>query len=243
MKSAGAEGVKETAMRGEGFDWRAFDAYLFDIDGTLLISRDAVHHEAFMSAMRRNYGRHVGLDGVPVQGSTDPLILLNALRRAGICESDARSVLATAMEEMCAEVEAREHELRPELCRAVPELLAQLSASGKLLGVSSGNIERIGWAKLRAAGIHDYFSFGSFSDRNETRAEIFRWGAGEARRRLGERARICFIGDTPADVEAARECGHAVIAVATGIFSVAELAEGNPQMCIPGCHCLCGSEQ
>lgn len=221
-----------------GFNWREFDAYLFDIDGTLLNSRDAVHYEAFLIAMRELYGRAIGLEGVPVQGSTDPIILLKALEQAGISETDGRAVLAEAVSRMCSEVEARSDELRPELCGAVTKLLAELKASGKLMGLATGNVERIGWAKLKAAEIDKYFSFGSFSDRNETRTEIFRWGAEEARRRLGQAARVCFVGDTPADVAAAKACGFPVIAVATGIFSLEELAKGDPEMCIPGCETL-----
>jgi phosphoglycolate phosphatase-like HAD superfamily hydrolase len=233
-----ADGFAGAANLPRGFDWRSFDAYLFDIDGTLLNSRDGVHYEAFLTAMRELYGRAVGLEGVPVQGSTDPIILLKALQQAGITEAEGRAVLEAAMERMSAEVEARSHELRPELCQSVPRLLAELKATGKLMGVTSGNVERIGWAKLKAAGINEYFSFGSFSDRNETRTEIFRWGAAEARRRLGEHATLCFVGDTPADVDAAKVCGFPVIAVATGIFSLLELAKGEPEMCIPGCETL-----
>lgn len=225
----------------KGFDWRAFDAYLFDIDGTLLNSQDAVHYEAFLTAMREHYGRAIGLEGVPVQGSTDPIILLRALEQAGVSEEDGRAALDAAMARMCMEVEARLDELRPKLCGAVQKLLEELKSAGKLMGVTSGNVERIGWAKLKAAGIDEYFSFGSFSDRNETRTEIFRWGATEARRRLGERARVCFVGDTPADIAAAKACGYPVIAVATGIFSQMELAEGEPEMCIPGCETLWSS--
>lgn len=233
-----ADGCKGNAALPRGFNWRAFDAYLFDIDGTLLNSRDGVHYEAFLIAMRELYGRAVGLEGVAVHGSTDPLILLAALEQSGICEAQGRGALDAAMARMCTEVEARAEELRPELCGAVPELLAELKSAGKLLGVTSGNVERIGWAKLKAAGIGEYFSFGSFSDRNETRTEIFRWGAEEARRRLGDSASVCFMGDTPADVAAAKACGFPVIAVATGIFSLEELAKGGPEMCIPGCESL-----
>ncbi len=233
-----ADGFTGNAALPRGFNWRGFDAYLFDIDGTLLNSRDAVHYEAFLIAMRELYGRAVGLEGVAVHGSTDPIILLAALEQSGICEAEGRAALTAAMARMCAEVEARAEELRPELCGAVPKLLAELKSQGKLLGVTSGNVERIGWAKLKAAGIGEYFSFGSFSDRNETRTEIFRWGAEEARRRLGGEARVCFVGDTPADVAAAKACGFPVIAVATGIFSQVELAKGEPEMCIPDCEAL-----
>lgn len=233
-----ADGFERGAELPGRFDWRAFDAYLFDIDGTLLNSQDAVHYEAFLIAMRELYGCAVRLEGVPVHGSTDPIILLRALEQAGVCEAEGRAALDAAMARMCTEVEARSHELRPELCGAVTKLLAELKSEGKLLGVTSGNVERIGWAKLKAAGIDEYFSFGSFSDRNETRTEIFRWGAVEVRRRLGAGAKVCFVGDTPADVAAAKACGFPVIAVATGIFSVVELVKGQPEMCIPDCESL-----
>jgi phosphoglycolate phosphatase-like HAD superfamily hydrolase len=221
-----------------GFDWRAFDAYLFDIDGTLLNSRDGVHYEAFLIAMRELYGRPVGLEGVPLHGSTDPIILLRALEQAGVGEAEGRAALDAAMARMCTEVEAHSDDLRPQLCGAVTKLLRELKSRGKLLAVTSGNVERIGWAKLKAAGIEEYFSFGSFSDRNETRTEIFRWGATEARRRLGERAKVCFVGDTPADIASAKACGDPVIAVATGMFSLTELAKSEPEMCIPDCETL-----
>jgi len=232
-----ADGFAGNSGLPRGFNWRAFDAYLFDIDGTLLNSRDPVHYEAFLIAMRELSGRAVSLDGITLHGSTDPLILLAALERAGIAEADARPALPAALDRMCALVETRSAELRPELCPAVLRLLSELKEEGKFLGVTSGNLERIGWAKLKAAGIADFFSFGSFSDRNESRTEVFRWGAEQARQLCGS-ARICFLGDTPADVAAAKACGFPVIAVATGIHSLLELARSEPEMCIPACETL-----
>ena len=235
------------------FQWREFDAYLFDIDGTLLNSRDAVHYDAFLSALRHLSGRALNLQGVTVQGSTDPIILLDALLLAGLAEAEVRAALPSALARMAAEVEARTAELRPELCPAVPQLLAELQAAGKVLGVSSGNLESIGWAKLRAAGIAEYFSFGSFSDRNDRREAIFRWGAEQAQRLctgapsapavsvMGQSgARVCFVGDTPADIAAAKACSFPIVAVATGIYSVVELACGSPELCIPACEILLG---
>ena len=115
-----AEGFAGNSGLPRGFDWRAFDAYLFDIDGTLLNSRDPVHYEAFLIAMREFYGRAVSLEGVTLHGSTDPLILL---RRPGAGRNLARQTHAphwpAALARMCSEVEARSEELRPELCPAV----------------------------------------------------------------------------------------------------------------------------
>ncbi|HEX8927090.1 MAG TPA: HAD family hydrolase [Terriglobales bacterium] len=217
---------------GNNFNWRDFDAYLFDIDGTLLNSRDAVHYHAFHHAVHHIFGCENRIEEVQVQGSTDILIMRDVTRLAGISEEDFRSKLPQLIDEICAEVDRNQREMRPELCPSIRELLRQLHAAGKLLGVTSGNLEPIGWAKLRAAGVRDYFHFGSFSDRNETREEIFRWGASKVRETLGPNARLCFVGDTPADVLAAKAVGEPIVAVATGIFSVEELVEHEPELCL-----------
>ena len=229
---------REPVQPGEAFDWRAFDAYLFDIDGTLLNSRDRVHYEAFLNAMQAMYGRPIPLEGITLHGSTDPLILLEAMVRSGISPAAGRAALPEAVERMCDEVDARASELRPELCQDVARLLDELDSARKLMALASGNVERIGWAKVRAAGIHQYFRFGSFAGERETRTEIFRWGANEARRLLGADARVCCVGDTPADVQAAPACQLPVIAVATGIFTSEQLCRELPELCIPACEVL-----
>jgi phosphoglycolate phosphatase-like HAD superfamily hydrolase len=56
-----------------------------------------------------------------------------------------------------------------------------------------------------------------------------------AQQRLGSTARVCFVGDTPFDIQAAREVGAPVVAVATGIFSFDELKAGSPDVCVAQC--------
>jgi phosphoglycolate phosphatase len=51
--------------------WDEFDAYLFDIDGTLINCRDAVHYFAFCESLTRIAGRPMNLDGVVAHGNTD----------------------------------------------------------------------------------------------------------------------------------------------------------------------------
>jgi phosphoglycolate phosphatase-like HAD superfamily hydrolase len=123
--------------------------------------------------------------------------------------------------------------MRPQLCPSIVPVLEILRGSGKLLGVASGNLERIGWLKLEAAGLRPYFSFGSFSDQNELREDIFRHGMAEVQRRLGPGATVYVVGDTPADVRAAKAVGIPVIALATGTFLLAQLLELAPDACFP----------
>ncbi len=219
----------------EGFRWREADAYLFDIDGTLLNTVDGTHYHAFHHAVRDIYGVDSSIDGVPVHGNTDIGILRAVLRREGVSDAVFQEKLPAALAHMCSEVTENAGSIRTCLCPSIRELLESLRAAGKLMGVVSGNLEPIGWAKLESAGLRDFFPFGSFSDKNEQRADIFRHGMQEAWRRLGRKGSVCIVGDTPADIFAAQAAGAAVIAVATGIFSAADLSRLNPDLCVACC--------
>src|SRR5205823_2596405 len=135
-------------------------------------------------------------------------------------------------------VERNRHQVRSEVCPGVAQLLKQLSSRKKLLGVASGNLERIGWIKVEAAGLRDYFSFGAFSDGHETRQDIFADAISRVRNVLGIDATVCFVGDTPHDISAAHALGAPLIAVATGIYSATELAKSDPDLCLDTCNDL-----
>jgi phosphoglycolate phosphatase-like HAD superfamily hydrolase len=109
-----------------------------------------------------------------------------------------------------------------------------------LLGVASGNLESVGWHKIEAARLRQFFSFGFYSDRCETRAGIFQRAVECVWQTLGPEARTCFIGDTPADVRAAREIGALIVAVASGTFRLEELKACGPDLCVMGCEELLG---
>jgi phosphoglycolate phosphatase len=217
-----------------GFDWRAADAYLFDIDGTLLNSRDAVHYHAFHRAVEQIFGLDFRIDGVPVHGNTDVGILRAYLEIANVPEATWRPRLDEVIELMSSDVERGAKDLRPEVCPAVLELLQQLSSVGKLLGVASGNLERVGWAKLRACSLRDFFQFGAFSGHLEKRDHVIADGIRKARA-IRVNARVYVVGDTPADIHSAHVNGIAAIAVATGIYKFDELLAHAPEMCISGC--------
>jgi len=235
--------------------WDGFDAYLFDIDGTLLNCRDTVHYNAFHSALRQAWNCQHKIDGLPLHGNTDIGILRAAATAGGVTEEEFRRRLPQALAILRDEVERHADSFRPELCPSITALLEHLHGNGKLLGVTSGAIEPVGWGKLRAAGLARYFSLGSFSADtaavsgaaahaddlkgcNETRAGIFRHGIKQARCRLGEHATVCFVGDTPADIAAAKSLETPILAVATGIYDVETLHGQGPDLCLPCCDWL-----
>jgi len=227
--------LRKQALKSNGFRWMNADAYLFDIDGTLLISRDRVHRNALHQAMREAYGVDTTIDGIAYHGKTDLGILRMALDRVGVSSHRFEANLPAALEVICREVSANANRITTTVCGAIPQVLDQLKAAGKLLALASGNLESVGWLKVEAAGLREFFSFGCFSDHQESRADIFRQGVAEVQRRLGEAAQVCFIGDTPEDIKAARFANSKIVAVCTGIFTADELASHEPDVCVASC--------
>src|SRR5436305_2376466 len=129
------------------------DAYFFDINGTLMVSRDLVHCHAMHQAMLEVYGLDANFDRIPYHGKTDVAILRMALTRRGISETTFADKLAAALGVVRREVSANLAGLKPDVCASVPKLLAEIRELDKLLGVASGNLESVGWHKLAAASI------------------------------------------------------------------------------------------
>jgi phosphoglycolate phosphatase len=214
-----------------GFAWDRQDAYLFDIDGTLLRSRDRVHMDSVASSVRRVMGIEVSLAGVALAGNTDTSILREACQQAGIAPEVLEPQVAAVLDAMGQSVAGRRHELQLVLMPGVEETLAHLARNGALLGVATGNLEMIGWIKIETAGLREWFHFGGFSDHFPVRSELIGHAAEKAREMAGANARVCVVGDTPRDIEAARRNALPVISVATGHFSFEELLEHGPEVC------------
>jgi phosphoglycolate phosphatase-like HAD superfamily hydrolase len=214
-----------------GFAWNAQDAYLFDIDGTLLRSRDRIHVDSFAACVQRVTGFEVTLAGIVLQGSTDTGILREACFQAGIAPEVLESHTEAILEAMGKAVAEQRHALDLVRMPGVEEVLRHLAKRGALLGVATGNLEMIGWIKVEAAGLREWFKFGGFSDRFPIRSELLAHAALKAREMAGENARICVVGDTPRDIEAARANSLPVIAVATGRYAFDELLALQPEVC------------
>ena len=212
--------------------WDTFDVYLFDVDGTLIHCTDAVHYYAFCNALTTVARFPMNLDGVVTHGNTDVGILRDAFALAGIPEDHWRPQLLQIRERMCQEVERNKSRLCAEVLPGVREVLLHLTGKGATLGVATGNLERIGREKLAAAGLLDFFDFGAWSDPFESRVDVFRHAIQQIRSSTRPNAEVLVLGDTPADVLAARAHHLPVISVATGIYTFEQLAASKPSLCL-----------
>lgn len=214
-----------------GFAWDAQAAYLFDIDGTLLRSRDRIHFNSFATSFKRVTGFELSFAGVQLAGNTDTAILLEACLQAGIPAGVMEESTDAVLEAIRRTVAEQRSQLDLIRMPGVEQTLRYLAEKGAYLGVASGNLETIGWIKIEEAGLREWFKFGGFSDHFSVRSELIAQAAAKARELAGADGSVCVVGDTPRDIEAARANALPVIAVATGHFSFDDLLKHDPEVC------------
>jgi phosphoglycolate phosphatase-like HAD superfamily hydrolase len=206
---------------------------LFDIDGTILWS-DGAGRRAMEGALTHVFGS-AGDPRYRYDGKTDRQIAREQMRREGHDDDaiDARldSVLSGYLARLRSELATGER--RVEVLAGVPPLLDALEARDDVvLGLLTGNVAEGAAAKLGAAGIDiGRFRVNAFGSDHEERPMLPSVAQQRARELFGreyEGTDIVVIGDTPADVHCARSVGARTIAVATGRYTVAELAEHDP---------------
>ncbi|MBV6521343.1 MAG: Phosphoglycolate phosphatase [Gemmatimonadaceae bacterium] len=209
---------------------------LFDIDGTLLSS-----HGAGRRAMEFALQEHFGTPGSAsyrYDGHTDRQIVRDQMRAAGIGEPtiDARlpALERTYLERLQLELMTTPVTVEPGVL-ALLEVLE--SRADRVIGLLTGNLEPGASAKLHAAGIEPTrFRVGAYGSDGEVRGELPAIAQERARERLGLDVpgdNVILVGDTPSDIACGRGVGARVIAVATGNFTVAELAALEPAYVFP----------
>ncbi len=180
--------------------------------------------------LQEQFGIADDLAGVEIAGKTDTGIVQQILRKREIAVSDEN---VAAFLDLYAQFLGRELPLRAgALLPGVEELLPRLRArSQNVLALLTGNIERGAKLKLEHYGVWDFFEFGAFADDHHDRNQLGPF----AQRRAREKHAIDFpaaavdvIGDTPHDIACGKAIGARTIAVATGNFSRAQLAEHQP---------------
>ena len=105
------------------------------------------------------------------------------------------------------------------------------------LGLVTGNVEKHSFWKLEPTGIAGYFTTGGYGDDAETRSDIM-IAAINRNPDIGI-DRICHFGDSPADLEAARECGVRAVGITSeggGTHSREELEAVGYGILIDGWH-------
>ena len=120
----------------------------------------------------------------------------------------------------------------------MPDLVARLDEDPRFaLSILTGNLEPMASVKLAAVGLHGHFRLrGAYGSDHEDRNELPAIAAERIAAQTGRAftaEQFVIVGDTPRDVAAARAFGMRCVAVATGHFSLDELAAHRPDALLP----------
>ena len=207
---------------------------LFDIDGTLLISKGA-GRSAMQAAFRRLTTREdVAIDGVDFSGRTDPEIIKDVFTQNGFGESEWNARLPEVLDAYATEFEAAFDPNQFISLPGVHTLVKDLHAMPDVqLALLTGNLERTAYFKLKAIGLESYFPFGAFGSDNADRYKLPRIAVQRAKDHNGhtfEGKDVVIIGDTRHDILCGRDINVFTVAVSTGHYSTEDLHIHEPDV-------------
>ncbi len=233
---------------------------LWDVDYTLVDS-DGVGRMLYETAFWELFGREMPQPG-PMAGRTDRAIAREVLTLAEVPEPQqhiaAFQAVQAARAAELASVVLEHGRVLPGAAAAI-DALATLAGPRERAGpggrtgpreragpdgllvvqsLLTGNIRPLAEIKLGPLGLLDHLDLdaGAYGDVHEIRAELVQVARHNAGRSYGRdfagRAAI-LVGDTPLDVEAALATGARAVGVATGSFTVPELAAAGAHAVLP----------
>jgi len=206
-------------------------AWLFDIDGTLLVTEGAAR-ESFAWAVREILRIDDDLGDIGFAGRTEPLILADILRKHERRFLDGEE--AQFWNAVFDRMRSVFHPERGRLLPGVTELLARVEGEpGWVAGLLTGNMTEMARIKLARFGLADRFRFGVFGEEASDRNALACIAVERIERRFGiPAARCVVVGDTEHDIACARAAGARVVAVATGSRRLDELAALGPDLAL-----------
>lgn len=206
---------------------------LFDIDGTLIYS-NRMGMLSLAGALEQTFGTAGPIDQYQLGGKTDRQMILDLMMAAGFSPTEVEAKMELVFKYMTVkghQLFQAGNGLRP--CPGVPALLAHLhNHPQSVLGLLTGNICSTSPLKLRGAGIDPtQFRVGAYGSDSADRNDLPLIAMQRASQLLQQEFNFknsIIIGDTPADIICARCANVPAVAVATGKFTAATLAQYRP---------------
>jgi len=209
---------------------------LFDIDGTLTRTQNG--YVPFNEAISQAFGIDGDIRTVVPDGNTDPMIVEDIFAKANV----KIELHGNDWQEFTIHLRERYHhhvQQGTTTIRALPGAAALLKAlsldEGFTPSVVTGNFEVTAAIKLEAAGLAPYLCRGAYASDSRHRPDLpaiakARWE--EMTGRKTDPDQCIVVGDTPKDLEAARQNQMKCVLVGTGRYPVEELQYWHPDGCL-----------
>lgn len=205
---------------------------LFDIDGTLLISK-GLGREAKRRAMLEVFGTAGDILTHHFGGKTDWQLLIETLAEHHITPDEIEAKMTVYLEAMSRHMAAISPEFDHVILPGALELVHRTRGNpDNIVGVVTGNNIQTAPIKLQGAGFDPaWFVVGAYGNESADRHDLPRLALQRANQLLDAPIppeRVVVIGDTVMDVTSAQAMGAVSVAVLTGFEEPAALEAAQP---------------
>lgn len=199
---------------------------LFDIDWTLVNGINYTHSDSFKYIFDRVFGlKNINVYDIRPHGMTDLQIISEILKINNLSSEFTKSNSDLAISLMGEYYIKNSEKEFVTLMPGVINLLNTLKKYEYLMGILSGNIEKVGKQKVAAVNISHYFCFGAFGDMSVSRADLVDFAEKDMQKNgfNATKKQFIIIGDSVRDIECAKKSKLSSIGVATGSSSLENL--------------------
>ncbi len=210
---------------------------LFDIDETM-ISSDGAGRRAIARALADMYGIDPSKVTLRMSGKTDPQILSEILKAAGMDEAEIKQNFDEMFELYISILQDEVNKTNRYIVHpGVVELLDKLAEHDlAYLGLLTGNIELGARIKLNRFDLNRYFPLGAYGSDSADRMDLPAIATHRAKEHYKKDfvpSQVVIIGDSIYDVMCAKGFGAKSIAVNTGVTSRSDLEREKPDFLFP----------
>jgi phosphoglycolate phosphatase-like HAD superfamily hydrolase len=213
---------------------------LFDVDGTLVTGlgkTSGVHGKSYDAALATVYNLTASYKEINVQGMIDPQIIVEIVQTHEISRDKAMEKLPQVFQVMRNYIQEHKHEAHYETLPSVKTLLELLHSKHVLIGLLTGNLIEAAKMKLEPAGLWKYVNFGAYGPEASSlkRVELVSVAqskVSELLKRDVALSELVIIGDTPKDIECAKQGGITSIGVATGMYTIKNLEQAGADLTV-----------
>ena len=206
----------------------------FDIDNTLIQSSSG-HVAALLWAIKEVYGLEVRIDVINHHGMTDQEIIIGILEKYRVDTDSIKSRLKDCLKSMPLKYAEIVESEKIVMMEGAVDLISKLEHNDFVLGLVTGNLEKIARAKLKKIGIDHFFKIGGFGSDHINRTNLVKIAIKRAEQQfnIGSDRQVFHFGDAPQDMKAGREAGVVPIGVTTGEFTAEQLKAAGAEKIIP----------
>lgn len=198
---------------------------LFDVDGTLTMKGNRIQNRALGYAFQSLYGLDASMDEIIPHGMIESQIIIAILTLHGMKEEeiikDLEKIYGLMREYISMQTDTK---YSPK--NGAKEILTLLQQKGFLIGVLTGNMDTVAQAKLAAAGLWKYIDFGAYGNEAMKRVDLVFLAKERAEEIVHKKIDVkdfVIIGDTPKDIQCAKDAGIDSIAVSAGMHPYEEM--------------------